>query len=71
MITTKNPARFAGLLYIIASIPIFFALAYVPGKLFVHGNATATADNISAHEMLFRLGIATDLIGQALFIGLV
>ena len=68
MTITKNPARFAGLMYIIASIPNFFALAYVPGKLIVDGNATATADNIAAHEMLFRLGIATDLIGQALFI---
>jgi hypothetical protein len=34
----------------------------------VAGNATATAHNIAAHETLFRLGIAADLIGQALFI---
>jgi len=27
----------------------------------VHGNATATANNIAAHESLFRLGIAGDL----------
>ena len=65
---TKNPGRFAGLLYVVASIPGFFALAYVPSKLLVHGNATATANNIAAHELLFRLGIAADLIGQALFI---
>jgi Domain of unknown function (DUF4386) len=64
----KNPGRFAGLLYVVASIPGFFALAYVPSKLFVPGNATATANNIAAHETLFRLGIAADLIGQALFI---
>src|SRR6516165_12755633 len=65
---TKNPARFAGLLYLLGSIPGWFALEYVPGKLLVHGNATATANNIAAHELLFRLGIAADLIGQALFI---
>jgi len=65
---SSNPGRFAGLLYIVASIPGFFALAYVPSKLFVHGDATATASNITAHEALFRLGIAADLIGQALFI---
>ena len=52
----------------IASIPGFFALVYVPSKLLVHGNATATANNIAAHETLFRLGIAADLISQAIFI---
>ena len=65
---TKDPGRLAGLLYLLASIPGFFALLYVPSKIFVHGNATATANNIAAHEMLFRLGIAADLIAQALFI---
>jgi Domain of unknown function (DUF4386) len=65
---TKNPGRLAGLLYVIASVPGFFALAYVPSKLLVHGNAIATANNISAHVLLFRLGIAADLIGQAMFI---
>ena len=45
---TKNPGRFAGLLYLIASIPGPFALVYVPGKLIVHGNAAATAHNIAA-----------------------
>ena len=29
----------------------------IPSKLFVHGNATATADNIAAHETVFRFGI--------------
>jgi hypothetical protein len=68
MSITRDPGRLAGLLYLVASIPGFFALLYVPGKLIVHGNATATAHNIAAHETLFRLGIAADLIGQALFI---
>lgn len=68
MTLTKNPGRLAGLLYVLASIPGFFALAYVPSKLIVHGNATATANNIAASETLFRLGIAADLICQALFI---
>ena len=65
---TENPGRLAGLLYIVASIPGFFALAYVPSKLLVHGNATATANNIAAHQTLFRLGVAADLIGQVIFI---
>jgi hypothetical protein len=46
----------------------FFAMGYVPGKVIVHGNATATANNIAASETLVRLGIASQLIGQAGFI---
>ncbi|MFY9561881.1 MAG: DUF4386 domain-containing protein [Terriglobales bacterium] len=65
---TRNPGRFAGFLYVLMSIPGFFALIYVPSKLIVHGNATATASNIAASETLFRLGIACSLIGQAGFI---
>ena len=68
MSLTKNPARFAGLLYLLGSIPGWFALEYVSGKLLVDGNATATANNIAAHELLFRLGIAANLICQTLFI---
>jgi len=65
---TRNSGRFAGLLYVLMSIPGFFALIYVPSKLIVHGSATATASNIAASETLFRLGIACNLIGQAGFI---
>jgi hypothetical protein len=68
MSSAKNPGRFAGSLYLLASIPGAFALIYVPSKLIVDGNATATANNIAASETLFRLGIAVQLISQALFI---
>ena len=68
MSSTKNPGRFAGLLYVVMGIPSFFAIEYVPSKLIVPGNATATASNIAANETLFRLGIAGELIGQAGFI---
>jgi hypothetical protein len=64
----KNAGRSAGLLYAIASIFGVFGLLYVPSKLIVHGDAAATAHNIAAFETLFRLGIAANLIGQALFI---
>jgi hypothetical protein len=68
MTSTMNPGRFAGLLYVLVSIVGFFAIGYVPGKLIVHGNAAATANNIAASETLFRLGIAGELLGQAGFI---
>lgn len=68
MPSPKNPGRFAGLLYIVISIPGVFAMMYVPSKLIVHANAAATASNIAASETLFRLGIAGQLISQTGFI---
>lgn len=68
MNSIKNSGRFAGLLYVLASIVGFFAMGYVPGKLIVHGNAAATANNIAASETLFRLGIASGILGQTAFI---
>ena len=68
MRSIRNPGRSAGLLYLLVSIPGAFAMIYIPGRLIVDGNATATADAIAASEMLFLLGIAVQLISQALFI---
>jgi hypothetical protein len=53
MSSHKNPGRFAGLLYLLASIPGAFALIYVPSKLIVHGDATATANNIGPPRRFF------------------
>ena len=58
---TRNPGRVAGLLYLLLVVLAPFRLIYIPSKLIVPGNATATADNIAAHELLFRLGIVSDL----------
>jgi hypothetical protein len=52
----------------LASIIGFFCLAYVPGKLIVSGDATATANRIRASETLLRLGIASELIAFTIFI---
>src|SRR5437667_8274417 len=68
MNSTKKQARFAGLLYLLASLIGCFGLIYVPGKLIVRGDATATANHIRASETLFRLGIATELFGFIIFI---
>lgn len=58
---TKNPGRIAGFLYLLLVVAAPVRLIYIPSKLFVTGNATATANNIAAHELLFRLGIVSDL----------
>jgi hypothetical protein len=60
MTTLKRQARIAGLLYLtLMTAPL--RLVYIPSKLFVAGNASATANNIAAHETLFRLGMLSDL----------
>ena len=68
MDATRKTARLAGLLYLVSSIPGVFALLYVPGKLVVRGDATATADRIRASETLLRAGIAAELLGTILFV---
>jgi hypothetical protein len=61
MSLTRNPGRTAGLLYLGLCLLAPLRLIYIPGKLFVHGNAAATAANIGSHELLFRFGIVADL----------
>jgi hypothetical protein len=57
-------ARVVGFSYLFALLPAIFAEFYVSGKL-VSGDAIATAQNIIAHERLFRLGIASNLLVSA------
>ena len=61
MTSTSRNARVAGLFYLLLTIAAPIRLIYIPGKLFVRGNASATADNIAARESLFRLGMVSDL----------
>jgi hypothetical protein len=65
---TVKTARIAGLIYLSMVLIAPFCLIYIPSKLIVRGNAAATAENILAHETLFRLSIFGDLIGQIIFI---
>ncbi len=67
MTLSKN-ARVAGLLYLLGSLFGIVRLIYVPNKLFVYGNAAATANNIAWHESLFRFGIVSYLLCGALWI---
>ena len=68
---TKNPGRIAGLLYLLLVVAAPVRLLYIPSKLFVRGDATATANNIAAHELLFRLGIVSDLFCGTILIFIV
>ncbi len=55
-------ARIAGGLYLIIIAAAIFAEFSVRGRLVVFGDAVATATNILAHQTLFRLGFAAELI---------
>lgn len=70
MSSIKHQARVAGFWYLgLLVAPI--GLLYVPSKLIVSGNATATADNLRTSEWLLRLGMATELIHQVVAVFLV
>ena len=68
---TKKAARVVGAVYLSMVVTAPFSLIYIPRTLIVPGNATATANNILAHETLFRLGVVADLITAVIFILLV
>lgn len=71
MDSIKKKARVAGVLYLLIGITAPIGLVYVPSKLFVRGDATATADRIRAAGSLLRLGIASELFHQIVGVFLV
>ena len=58
-------ARMAGVFELLEALTSGFGQVIVPGMLVVAGNAKATAANILAHGLLFRLSILAALIGVA------
>lgn len=55
-------ARTAGFLYLL-QIPLgVFGILYIPKALVVLGDAAATANNILAHEFLFRLSMVSAIL---------
>lgn len=71
MSASRNPGRVAGSLYLLLVLAGPLRLLYIPSVLFVTGNATATARNIASHELLFRLGMVSDLLAGVVLIFLV
>ena len=58
----KTLARIGGALYVFIIVAGIFGELFVRNALIVSGDAAATAANIAAHEGLWRLGIAGDLL---------
>lgn len=65
---TNKAARIAGAIYLSMVFTAPFTLLYVPGKLIVRGDAAGTANNVLAHETMFRLAIIGDLFTHVIFI---
>jgi hypothetical protein len=58
----RRLARAAGALYLVNIVGGAFAITVVPAVLVVPGNVAATAQNIQAHELLYRAGLAVHLV---------
>src|SRR5437763_4744120 len=66
----ETPSRFKaniGIVLFLASILAVGGAAFVRWRLVVPGDATSTATNILAHERLFRMLLASDLISIACY----
>lgn len=67
-VSPRLKARIAGIFYLICGMTFSFADGSVRGKLVIVGDAAATAHNILAHEALYRLGFAAELISAVCYI---
>ena len=61
MSSPKRLARIAGVLYLLNGIFSGFAFGYVLTKVYIPGNAAATAANVVANAGLVRVGMVADL----------
>lgn len=61
-------ARLAGAAYLAVAILGPFTLLYVPGRILVTGDASATVANLLAHQDLYRAGIAAGVVSQICFV---
>src|ERR1035441_2433865 len=61
-------ARIAGVFYLLEMLTGGFAILFVGGRLFVSGDAAATATNILAHLSLFQLGFSANLSQFACYV---
>jgi hypothetical protein len=62
---SKRLARIAGVLHVLVGIFGGFAERLLGPKMYVAGNATATAGNVVANSGLVRMGVVADLSSHA------
>src|SRR5262245_3659602 len=68
MYSNKKIARIAGVLYLFVGIFGGFSEGFVDLKMYVAGNASATAGNVVANPGLLRLGVVSHLLDGTFFI---
>src|SRR6478735_2303583 len=68
MSSPKQLARIAGVFYLLVGIFGGFAEGFVDPKLYVAGDAAATAANVAANPGLVRLGVVAHLLDGIFFI---
>ncbi|MEP6479385.1 MAG: DUF4386 domain-containing protein [Rhodoglobus sp.] len=68
MKSPKRLARTAGVFYLFVGVFGGFAEGFVYPRLYVAGDAAATAANLSANPELARFGVVADLLDQTFFV---
>src|SRR2546430_6972715 len=61
----RKAARVAGFFYLLTFAIVVAVNFVINERLMVAGNPAQTASNILAHERLFRIGIASNLVYEA------
>ena len=66
--SNKKTARVAGMIYLLVVITGMFSLGYVPSKLIVWENASATFQNIKTSVILFKWSIVSSVLCYIFFL---
>ncbi|HEV8671779.1 MAG TPA: DUF4386 domain-containing protein [Candidatus Limnocylindria bacterium] len=56
------------MLYLLSAVPAAFSIVYVPAAFVVAEDAAATARRITDAELVYRIGILSDLVSQIVWI---
>lgn len=64
----KRLARIAGIFYLLVGITGGFAEGFVDPKIYVAGNAAATAGNVLANAVLVRMSVISHLVDAVFFV---
>jgi hypothetical protein len=68
MNSNKKTAKIAGVLYLLVGIFGGFSEGFVDPKMYVAGNAAATAGNVVANLELVRMGVVAHLLDATFFV---
>jgi hypothetical protein len=71
MDSITKTARITGQLYLVMAILMFFGHMYIPSAFIIPGDAMATARRISEGELLYRVGLMAQFLGQVLLVPVV